>query len=374
MDNIKEVKVFIPLTGHKDNTLMDFMANLKKQFTSLREVDTVDNSDIVLLFCPIVSRAGTDIDAALKKFNDSTVSKPAALVVLHHTFDPEKTVLESSRFVKSVDILTVDCLFNEDSGLLQCLKNSEAINQVVNWLKQQRKKIGVQVCPPQNTWQMSKKRAVMLDKDEVKSDSNKVERNTEEVKVFIPLIGHKDNTLMDFMANLKKLFTSLREVDTVDKSDIVLLFCPIVSRAGTDIEAALKKFNDSTVSKPAALVVLHHTFDPEKTVLESSRFVKSVDILTVDCLFNEDSGLLQCLKNSEAINQVVNWLKQQSMSEKEKPLENTVQEQEASKMNSQLEEGWTTLETLRQETMLPKELQQQTNGEHCYKEEHVRLA
>ncbi|XP_051513381.1 uncharacterized protein LOC127417392 [Myxocyprinus asiaticus] len=123
---------------------------LKKQFTSLREADTVDKSDIVLVFCPIISRAVIDIEAALKKFNVPTVSKPAALVVLHHTFDPEKTVRESSRFVNREDILTVDCLFYEDTGLLQCLKNSEAINKVVNWLKQQRKKIGVKVCPPQN--------------------------------------------------------------------------------------------------------------------------------------------------------------------------------------------------------------------------------
>ncbi|XP_051517461.1 uncharacterized protein LOC127419774 isoform X2 [Myxocyprinus asiaticus] len=304
-----EVKVFILLTGHTNNTHENFMANLKKQFKSLREVDTADKSDIVLVFCPIVSRAGTDIEAALKKLNNSTASKPAALVVLHHTFDPEKTVGESSRFVNREDILTVDCLFYEDTGLLQCLKNSEAINKVVNWLKQQRKKIGVKVCPPQNIWQKpTRKISEMPDKDEGKSEAKKVKRNTEEVKVFILLTRHTNNIHVNFMANLKKQFTSLREVDTADKSDIVLVFCPIVSRAGTDIEAALKKFNDSTVSKPAALVVLHHTFDPEKTVGESSRFVNREDILTVDCLFYEDTGLLQCLKNSEAINKVENWL------------------------------------------------------------------
>ena len=35
----------------------------------------------------------------------------------------------------------------------------------------------------------------------------------------------------------------LKEVFTVEESDVILVFCPIVSRAGTDIEAALQELN-----------------------------------------------------------------------------------------------------------------------------------
>lgn len=43
----------------------------------------------------------------------------------------------------------------------------------------------------------------------------------------------------EIMARLKKRL-ALREVDSVDKCDVIMSFVPIVSRAGTDIEAALQ--------------------------------------------------------------------------------------------------------------------------------------
>ncbi len=58
-------------------------------------------------------------------------------MVLHHTFDPEKIVPDSSRYVGRTDILTVDCLFYEDTGLLTCQKNSDSTDKTVKWLIQQ---------------------------------------------------------------------------------------------------------------------------------------------------------------------------------------------------------------------------------------------
>ncbi|XP_058630964.1 uncharacterized protein LOC131540323 [Onychostoma macrolepis] len=110
---------------------------------------TADESDIILVFCPIVSRAGTDIEAALNNLVYSTGSQLTVLVVLHHTFDPEKILPDSSRCVNRTDILTVDCLFYEDTGLLKCQKNSDAVDKVVNWLLQQVRKTGVNIFPRQ---------------------------------------------------------------------------------------------------------------------------------------------------------------------------------------------------------------------------------
>lgn len=58
-----------------------------------------------------------------------TESKKAIFIVLHHTFDPEKTVPDSSRHVTRTDTLTVDCLFYEDQ-LLACDRNQEALNRI----------------------------------------------------------------------------------------------------------------------------------------------------------------------------------------------------------------------------------------------------
>ncbi|XP_049339665.1 golgin subfamily A member 6-like protein 22 [Astyanax mexicanus] len=64
-----------------------------------------------------------------------TGSKDAVLVVLHHTFDPELVVPDSSRSVNRENTLTVDCLFHEGRGLLQCYRNQEALEKVIRWVK-----------------------------------------------------------------------------------------------------------------------------------------------------------------------------------------------------------------------------------------------
>ncbi|XP_073670812.1 uncharacterized protein [Paramisgurnus dabryanus] len=139
------LRLFSILTGKTNNFHMKFTDTLIDRFQDLKEVPTVDHSNIVLVFCPIVSRAGTDIRAALKTFTDSTASKLNVLVLLHPTFDQAKTVRDSSRYVNRTDILTVDCLFYEDTGLLECQMNRDAVYKVVNWLIEEGKKRGLNV-------------------------------------------------------------------------------------------------------------------------------------------------------------------------------------------------------------------------------------
>ncbi|KAL1273982.1 hypothetical protein QQF64_026796 [Cirrhinus molitorella] len=308
----KEAKVFTFYPGNK-NALHEvhkkFIGTLQYQIPNLWEVETPDESDFTLILCPIVSRAGTDIDAALKQFDGNPGSKLAVLVVLHPTIDPEKMVLDSSKFVNRTDILTVDYLFNEDTGLMKCLRNSDADDKVKNWLKQviSKNTETAQKHQSQDEPQKSKNG---------ESESESVQRKTsetKEAKVFTFYPGNK-NALHEVhkkcIGTLQYQIPNLREVETPDESDFTLILCPIVSRAGTDIDAALKQFDGNPGSKLAVLVVLHPTIDPEKMVLDSSKFVNRTDILTVDYLFNEDTGLMKCLRNSDADDKVKNWLKQ----------------------------------------------------------------
>ncbi|KAK3509063.1 hypothetical protein QTP70_020203 [Hemibagrus guttatus] len=122
-------KVFLLVTGNTLNAHEKVMEILKTQKPDLQVVEKVDESDYVLVFCPIVSRAGTDIEAALKKLQDIAGSKPALLVVLHHTFDTDCVVPESTRAVKRNNSIAVDCLFHEDLGLLQSPKNTESLRK-----------------------------------------------------------------------------------------------------------------------------------------------------------------------------------------------------------------------------------------------------
>lgn len=91
---------------------------------------------ITFVFFPIVSRSGTDIDVIVRDIKDNN---PAILVVLHHTFDPECIVSDSSKFVERENTLVVDCLFYEDKGLLECKRNEKAYEDVIKWLKLQKR-------------------------------------------------------------------------------------------------------------------------------------------------------------------------------------------------------------------------------------------
>ncbi|KAL6463357.1 hypothetical protein MHYP_G00277480 [Metynnis hypsauchen] len=105
----------------------------------------------------------------------------------------------------------------------------------------------------------------------------------------------------------------LKEVFTVEESDVILVFCPIISRVESDIKAALKEIREVPDIMLVILVALHHTFDPESIVPCSSQVVTRANTFTVECLFHEDKGLLKCAKNKEALIKITEWLKFKEM-------------------------------------------------------------
>ncbi|MCI4389641.1 hypothetical protein PGIGA_G00100630 [Pangasianodon gigas] len=90
-----------------------------------------EQCDVKVAFCPIVSRAGTDIKAALSRLSDE---KPTVMFVLHHTFSPDYNAPNSSDYDRN-NLMMVDVLFHEDLGLLNCSKNNKAIKKAGNYLK-----------------------------------------------------------------------------------------------------------------------------------------------------------------------------------------------------------------------------------------------
>ncbi|KAG7314476.1 hypothetical protein KOW79_021779 [Hemibagrus wyckioides] len=83
------IKCLVYTTGKTLGSHNNFIDCLKQQ-VHLQEVSTEDECDFILCFCPIVLRAGTDIEAAMKKLHNIPDTKPVVLVVLHHTFNPER--------------------------------------------------------------------------------------------------------------------------------------------------------------------------------------------------------------------------------------------------------------------------------------------
>ncbi|XP_076867048.1 uncharacterized protein LOC143518461 isoform X2 [Brachyhypopomus gauderio] len=310
-DMTHKVKYCIITTGNTLNSHEEFLKRLHEKIPDLMCVSS-EQCDVVLVFCPIVSRAGTDIEAALKIISDAADSKPAVLVVLHHTFNRFCTVPDSRRSVTRENTTTVDCLFHEDYGFLNCLKNDEALKKVVEKLKSQE-----QMKPPQPRASSDLDGASKLPLDQAKRGQLKPDSlitwtnllmfclvvsfciaalMLTNLKFCTILTGKTLNSHEGLIKHLHKQTPDLQEVSTVEECDVILLFCPIVSMAGTEIEAALKKLNETANSKPAVLVVLHHTFDPDYTVPDSSRYVTRENTTTVDCLFHQDCGLAKNLK------------------------------------------------------------------------------
>lgn len=139
------VKYFVSAPDTVKKVAEQFRKNLKKKkksrsYKNLRKLKNVKNikkvpeCKFVLVFCPIVSRTGTDIDAKLHEIDRDFKDKSVILIVLHHTFDPERIVSDSSKFVKRGNTLTLDVLFHEDKGLLECERKSKALKDAANWI------------------------------------------------------------------------------------------------------------------------------------------------------------------------------------------------------------------------------------------------
>ncbi|KAI5088798.1 hypothetical protein C0J45_21370, partial [Silurus meridionalis] len=275
---------YIKQFGNTLGAQLDFIERLKQR-RHLRQVYSEEECDVIFAFVPIASRAGTDIKTALQKITET--SKPILLVVFHHTFYQNYIAPDSRWFVKREDVFAVDILFHEVEGLIRCQHNDMALKSTTEFLMSVR-------VPPDILRRLTKVAEFLWDAL-VRILSQKAEKS-KAIRFHKMVIGNDMNRHQDFLRSLG--INPQNEVFSVDQSDVIIAFVVIVSRAGTDIEAALKYIPEN---QPVVLVVLHHTFDPDSIAPESRRHVSKKNIWTVDCLFHEDQGLLKCHHNTKAL-------------------------------------------------------------------------
>ncbi|KAM9494490.1 uncharacterized protein Hap1MRO34_004397 isoform 2-T2 [Clarias gariepinus] len=133
----KSTRFHVTVTGNVRNSDKDILERLG--ISPRDKVPSMDECDVILAFIPIVSRAGTDIEAALMKIPEI---HPAVIVVLHHTFDPDYVAPDSRRKINRSNVLVVDCLFHEDVGLLKCARNSKALKETEKYLQDFKADVG----------------------------------------------------------------------------------------------------------------------------------------------------------------------------------------------------------------------------------------
>ncbi|XDV41430.1 hypothetical protein PO909_010307 [Leuciscus waleckii] len=90
---------------------------------------------LILVFCPVASRAGTDIEDALRKI---PADKPAVLVMMYHTFNPNYICPSCNITSSQVNIVErVNMLFHDSQrGLLKCSANELALTKLQSVLYQ----------------------------------------------------------------------------------------------------------------------------------------------------------------------------------------------------------------------------------------------
>ncbi|XP_062407044.1 uncharacterized protein LOC134098105 isoform X5 [Sardina pilchardus] len=324
----KTVKLYTLVPNNVKKHCQTLLTSLHAvKVTEATEVSSVEECDVILAVCPVVSRLGTDVEAALK---DIPSTKPCILVVMHITFDGDFVVPDSSRFAKGKNVVTVDCLFSEDDGLLTCSRNNKAVETINKHLKEHAKYHGEDKSNAEATpsGQDSK---ISNDDNHASRERDKISGKKENILLskfrnFARRVIHEEirKTVKLYTVvpkNVKKhcqtLLTSLdaekvakvTQASSVEECDVILAFCPVVSRLGTDVEAALKGIPCKGI-KPCILVVMHITFDKDYVAPDSSRFAKEKNVVTVDCLFSEDDGLLKCSKNNKAVETINKHLKE----------------------------------------------------------------
>ncbi|XP_047226841.1 uncharacterized protein LOC124871522 isoform X2 [Girardinichthys multiradiatus] len=135
------VKVFYKSTGETFGADKDVIKQLNSdKFVQLEETKLGDCC-IIIMFCPITSRVGSDVESSMKDATVSSSGKPVILVLMHHTRDAEYSTAGTkwSEVYENV-VLDVDVLFHETQrGLLKCRRNYDAFKIIQNELSKRSK-------------------------------------------------------------------------------------------------------------------------------------------------------------------------------------------------------------------------------------------
>ncbi|KAG7220790.1 hypothetical protein INR49_032033 [Caranx melampygus] len=121
---VKYKKIICGRTFLADKQLMDLVS----KSNSAQFVEDQPDSQVNIVFCPISSREGSDVDAAMAKVADD---KPVILVLMHHTHEAKYTSSVKPWLPDHRDVFPVDIFYHETAnGLLRCDQNHQAVSKI----------------------------------------------------------------------------------------------------------------------------------------------------------------------------------------------------------------------------------------------------
>ncbi|KAL6095139.1 uncharacterized protein ACO6RY_16400 [Pungitius sinensis] len=126
-------KIYVHVAGQTLGSHTDFVKKLTKRKRA-KIVKSPEESDWTIVFCPIVSRYQTDIEAALSSVPGEACGRKLVLVAMHHSFDKDYVFPRTGEVCSGVDF-KADCLFYDKKGLYKCPSNKKAVKMVRKKLK-----------------------------------------------------------------------------------------------------------------------------------------------------------------------------------------------------------------------------------------------
>ncbi|CAL8238426.1 unnamed protein product [Lota lota] len=148
MSTGRDMKMFYTVNG---NTVVtnEFTTKLKKK--GLTEVTPQEQYDFILAFCPNGTRAG-DIQETLDKCPGPADGKKVILVLLHHTFNPERCEIRDVGINgRDSNMVFVEFLFYDDR-LLKCPHNKREFKKVLHAVGYQPKEGPFSNWTPKKVW------------------------------------------------------------------------------------------------------------------------------------------------------------------------------------------------------------------------------
>ncbi|XP_072307478.1 uncharacterized protein [Eucyclogobius newberryi] len=123
------------VSGNTLNRHKDVLAQLKSNGPDclhLQEAQRDEDSQVTIVFCPVVSRVGTDVETALRCITDD---KPVILVTMHHNHTAFAAPFVRHDLCYNV-VLKVDVFFHDTvPGILKLPQNNEAISKIQTKLR-----------------------------------------------------------------------------------------------------------------------------------------------------------------------------------------------------------------------------------------------
>uniref|UniRef100_A0AAV2J4U4 Uncharacterized protein n=1 Tax=Knipowitschia caucasica TaxID=637954 RepID=A0AAV2J4U4_KNICA len=238
----------------------------------IKTTDNLQESDVILLFCPILPQTMSGLDAAVRKTPDHTrpgEGKPVVSVLMHQTFDPTDKVLDTTCCSTQHPCLKeeVRVLFHQTSGLLKCRSNQEAMQTLKTLCDKYATPGGAEGKPGvlvrthsnldevQNINFVREKHPCLNQEVHEKNNATSASEEVKPVNMFTIIMGETSQAFQKLLEKLSSHSPRITKSEDIDGCDAILVISSFQSWHSAYMKTALETI--PAPDKPVVLVLVH---------------------------------------------------------------------------------------------------------------------